>query len=201
MFVGRGSFRVAINELRAGCAWQDAQSLETGRFNAVGLHLLRGLVLTAQGDLDGALEEFSRELALLHPRHVYARECGATTCYAIGAVRLRQGRRAEAEAAFREVLTLVPGHRFAAVGLAAIVPSFRPEPRPHDANSVDAAIVRALVLATLHHIRQNLSLPTNAENHVAREEKALGLDPDSINEHPYPQALANPPLSSRPLCQ
>src|SRR5436309_486084 len=49
VFVARQAFDAALVELRAGCASQDAQRRETGRFNAVGLHLLHGLVLAAQG--------------------------------------------------------------------------------------------------------------------------------------------------------
>jgi len=194
VFVGRGSFGVAIKELRAGCVSQDAQSLETGRFNAVGLHLLLGLVLAAQGDLDGALEEFSREIALLHPRRVYARECGATTYYAIAAVRLRQGRRDEAETAFREALTLVPGHPCAAVGLAAIVPSFRPEPRQHDPNSVDAAIVRALVLALQGRHDEGARLCLEALLHAAP-----GSDGWLLPVDPLLQALAHPDAWTKTL--
>ena len=39
-----------------------------------------------------ALEEFERELMLENAGQLYARECAANTWYAIGALRLRQGR-------------------------------------------------------------------------------------------------------------
>ena len=147
VFVARQAFDPAMKILRAGCAAQDAPRTRTGRYHAVGLHLLLGLVLAAQGDLDGALEEFRRELALADPRHVYARECAANVWYAIGAIRLRHGRRDEAEAAFREALTRVSSHPLASVGLAATSPSFRPNPASYDANTVETAIVKAAVLA------------------------------------------------------
>ncbi len=153
VFVARQAFDMAIEQLRAGCTAQDAQRKAAGRFHAVGLHLLHGLVLAARGAVDNALAEFSRELALEDDAHVYARECGATTRYAIGALRLRQGRRDDAEAAFHEALTRVPGHALAAVGLAAISPSSDAQATRPDTNTVDAAMVKAaaLALAGQHH--------------------------------------------------
>src|SRR5439155_8279880 len=62
VFVARQAFDAALDELRAGCASQDAQRTDTGRFKAVGLHLLHGLVPAAQGSDAGALEQFTREL-------------------------------------------------------------------------------------------------------------------------------------------
>ena len=51
VFIARGVFDPALEELRAGCAGQDSQIKAAG-FLAVGLHLLHGLVLSAQGRLD-----------------------------------------------------------------------------------------------------------------------------------------------------
>jgi tetratricopeptide (TPR) repeat protein len=147
VFVGRQVFDAALDQLRAGCASQDAQRKESGRFNAVGLHLLHGLVLAAQGDPDRAIEEFAREMAFEADGQLYARECSANTWYAHGAIRLRQGRRDEALAAFREALKRVPGHPLAAVGLGAMSPLSGARPLRQDANTVDAAIVKASALA------------------------------------------------------
>ena len=153
VFVARQAFDSALETLRAGCAAQDGQRKETGRFHTVGLHLLHGLVLAAQCALDQALDELTTELSLLDERHIYARECYGNTWYAIGALRLRQDRRAEAEAAFREAMTRVPGHAPATAGLAVLSPLSPEPPRRHDANTVDAAAVHALLLAVLgkHH--------------------------------------------------
>ena len=146
VFVARQAFDAALETLRAGCAAQDAQREETGRFHTVGLHLLHGLVLAAQGAVDQALDELALELSLLDESHIYARECCANTWYAIGALRLQQDRRGEAEAAFREALTRVPGHAPATAALAALSAS-SPELRRHpDANSVDVAAVHAVLL-------------------------------------------------------
>jgi DNA-binding winged helix-turn-helix (wHTH) protein len=147
VFVARQAFDTAIEHLHAGCAAQDTQWKETGRFRAVGLHLLHGLVLAARGASIKALEEFERELALENEGHVYARECGANTWYACGALRLRQGLRDEAEAAFHEALKRVPGHAMAAVGLAAVSPSPRGGGTPPGCKDVDAAMVNAAILA------------------------------------------------------
>jgi tetratricopeptide (TPR) repeat protein len=147
VFVARQVFDAALDQLRAGCASQDAQRKESGRFNAVGLHLLHGLVLAAQGDPDGAIEEFGREMAFEADGQLYARECSANTWYAHGAIRLRQGRRDEALAAFGEALKRVPGHPLAAIGVGAMSPLSGARPPRQDAHTVDAAIVKAAALA------------------------------------------------------
>ena len=48
--------------------------------------------------------------------HLYARECCANTWYAIGALRLRQGKKTEAQQAFAQALERVPNHRLVADG-------------------------------------------------------------------------------------
>jgi DNA-binding winged helix-turn-helix (wHTH) protein/Tfp pilus assembly protein PilF len=148
VFVARQAFDRAIEHLREGCAARDAQRKETARFSAVGLHLLHGLVLAARGASDEALEEFERELALEDAGHVYARECGANTWYACGALRLRRGLRDQAAAAFHQALKRVPSHAMAAIGLeCAVSSSLEALTTRHDANTVDAAIVNAAILA------------------------------------------------------
>jgi tetratricopeptide (TPR) repeat protein len=123
----------------------------------VGLHLLHGLVLGARGAVDDALEEFARELADIDDGHLYARECAATTWYARGALRLRQGRHDDAEAAFHEALTRMPSHALAAIGLTAISPAWPAQPDRRGANTrprpsfggqaVDGAMAHAAILA------------------------------------------------------
>jgi tetratricopeptide (TPR) repeat protein len=139
VFVARQAFDAAAEELRAGCASQDAQRTDTGRFKAVGLHLLHGLVLAARGDEDGALEQFMRELDFEADGQLYARECAANTWYAIGAIHLRAGRRQDAEAASREALSRVPGHPLA----GALCGATRHLPTT---TSVDAAMAAAAAL-------------------------------------------------------
>ncbi|MEQ1757573.1 MAG: winged helix-turn-helix domain-containing protein [Vicinamibacterales bacterium] len=90
VFVARGKFDRAIEELRKGCTMSEVAS--PTRYSAVGLHLLQGLILTAMGDDDAALAEFSFELAGIDPRHVYGREAIATTTYSQSATHFRNGR-------------------------------------------------------------------------------------------------------------
>jgi DNA-binding winged helix-turn-helix (wHTH) protein len=139
VFVARQAFDAALDELRAGCRSQDAQRTETGRFKAVGLHLLHGLVLASCGSEKDALDEFARELEFEGDGQLYARECCANTWYASGAVHLRNGRRDEADAAFREALNRVPGH-----SLASTVCGERSQLAA--ANNVDVAMAQAAAL-------------------------------------------------------
>jgi len=139
VFVARQAFDAAVEELRTGCASQDAQRSEGGRFKAVGLHLLHGLVLAARGDEDAALEEFTRELEFEGDGQLYARECAANTWYAIGAIRLDAGRREDADAAFREALNRVPGHPLAGALCGA-------RQQPPTTNKMDRAMAAAAPL-------------------------------------------------------
>jgi DNA-binding winged helix-turn-helix (wHTH) protein len=144
VFIARQAFDTALEELRRGCASQDAQRTEGGRFKAVGLHLLHGLVLAARGNEEGALEQFACELEFEADGQLYARECSANTWYAIGAIHLRNGRRADADAAFREALNRVPGHPLAAALCGADVSGA--ESRLAGMNNVDLAMANAAAL-------------------------------------------------------
>ncbi len=144
VFIARGAIVRALECIDAGCAAQDTQRVHGGRLNAVGLHLLRGLVLMALGRLDEALEAFARERALEGARHVYARECAANVRYASGVAYLRQGRREDADGSFHEALTIVRDHPLSLVGLG-MMPSLPETPKPPDANNIDAAIVAAAI--------------------------------------------------------
>ena len=141
VFVARQAFDAALDELRAGCASQDAQRTETGRFRAVGLHLLHGLVLAAQGGDDRALEEFARELDFEPDGQLYGRECCANTWYSMGAIHLRRGRADDARASFEEALTRVPGHLLAAAALG------RSPAHTFGETNVDGAVVTSAALA------------------------------------------------------
>jgi DNA-binding winged helix-turn-helix (wHTH) protein len=148
VLVARRAFDRARAHLRAGCAAQDAQANGSGRFSAIGLHLLHGLVLAAEGDVKTAREEFARELALDNPDHIFARECGANTWCAIGALALRENRELEACKAFREALSLMRGHAMATVALQSIETRQLDMSRiPTLHSSVDSAIVRAAAFA------------------------------------------------------
>ena len=111
--VARQALDEAERELGAGLA----SDLAHGRFGAVALHWLRGLVMLAGGDEGAALAEFERELAGEAAGHMYSRECCANTWYAIGALRLRQGRRDEAADAFARAIDRIPHHPLALAAL------------------------------------------------------------------------------------
>lgn len=117
VYVARGAFDLAADELRAGAAAQDAQQ-GGGAFRSVGSHWLLGLVHLAGGDEEEADAAFRRELAFEAAGQLHARECAAHTWYAVGALRLRGGRRSEAASAFEQALARVPSHLMAAIGLS-----------------------------------------------------------------------------------
>jgi DNA-binding winged helix-turn-helix (wHTH) protein len=113
--VARGAFIEAQHELST--ALTAAPALGDSRFSLVALHWLAGLLHLANGDENRALEQFEAELALEATGHLYARECCANTWYAIGALRLRQRRSADAAMAFEHAIARVAMHPLARVGL------------------------------------------------------------------------------------
>jgi DNA-binding winged helix-turn-helix (wHTH) protein len=119
VYVARQALDRAEQELRAGAAAQDAQQ-GAPAFSSVGLHWLLGLVHLARGDEEQALTELRRELAFETSGHLYARECGANTWYAIGALQLRQGHRPDAALAFEHALERMPAHVLAMIGLSTV---------------------------------------------------------------------------------
>jgi DNA-binding winged helix-turn-helix (wHTH) protein len=114
--VARNALEEAERELRAGITGMNSGSQ---KFNAVALHWLLGLVLLARGDEEAALAELERELEGEKSGQLYARECCANTSYAIGALRLRQGKKVEAQQAFAQALERVPNHRLVQMVLTA----------------------------------------------------------------------------------
>jgi DNA-binding winged helix-turn-helix (wHTH) protein len=117
--VARNALDSADRELVAGLAPQGSHPADGSRFGAVALHWLSGLIRLSRGEEAQALEEFERELRLENAGQLYARECAANTWYAIGALKLRQGRSSDAAAAFTQAIERVATHPMAHVGLAA----------------------------------------------------------------------------------
>ena len=138
VFIARGLLDAALQELRLGCAAQDAQVPGDG-LPAVGLHLLHGLVLAARNQLPEAEAALVRELSFADSTQVYARECAANTWYALGAVALRLNKDAEAETAFARALAVAPCHVSAAAALRREVPT--------SAAPLDTALAQAIVLS------------------------------------------------------
>jgi tetratricopeptide (TPR) repeat protein len=104
VFIACGAFDEADRQLDAGLAAVASDS----RQSFVAFYWLKGLLLLARGDEQAALASFEQELELESRGHLHARECRASAWSAIGAVRLRQGDRPGARAAFEEAVTRVP---------------------------------------------------------------------------------------------
>jgi DNA-binding winged helix-turn-helix (wHTH) protein/Flp pilus assembly protein TadD len=109
VYVARQDLADAERELEAGTAAQDRQRAG-GRFGAVGLHLLLGLVRLARGDEGGAVAELQREMQARSLSHLYGREAVANACCALAAIHARGGRQEETAAALRQALEIVPGY-------------------------------------------------------------------------------------------
>lgn len=116
--VARHALGEAERELRAGLAAQARQSETPGRFGAVALHWLSGLIALTRDDDEAAMRAFERELAAEGRGLLYQRECCANVEYAIGALHLRRQRASDAIAAFERALARMPGHALAHIGLA-----------------------------------------------------------------------------------
>jgi DNA-binding winged helix-turn-helix (wHTH) protein len=154
--VARQALDEAERELTAAIAPQATPADGRARFSSVASHWLLGLVHLARGDQAQALAELERELSFETSGHLYARECCANTCYAIGAIRLRQGRLQDAAAAFEHAVDRVKNHPMARMGLgvlqssgAAVHQSQADAPQEAQARrvpSLEAAFVRAALL-------------------------------------------------------
>jgi tetratricopeptide (TPR) repeat protein len=116
--VARNHLREAETVLRQGAAVQDRQIARGGRYPALGLHWLLGLVRLAQDDVDEAIEQLDRELRLAEPHRLYGREFAMHALHARGAALIRAGRLDEAIDSFRRALTLYPDHGPSHLGLA-----------------------------------------------------------------------------------
>lgn len=127
--VARQALGEAERELRAGITGYAGQSAAGARFHPVALHWTLGLILLTKGDEAEALREFEAELSFESTAQLYTREVAAHTCYAIGTLRLRQGRRDDARTAFAGAIARVPSHAMARLALAAAEQGARMVPR------------------------------------------------------------------------
>ena len=173
--VARQSLGEAERELTAGISAQQAEAGGAARFSGIALHWLRGLIRSANGDDEGALADFAQELAQESSGHLYARECGANTWYAIGALRLRQGERDQAQAAFQQTLERLPLHPMARAAMAIVAPPGSSDRSPIAVSertqpSVEAAIALAAV-ATM------VGEPSALADAVQTIDRALTLAP------------------------
>ena len=162
VFVARGDLAQAEVVLRQGAAVQDRQIARGGRYPALGLHWLLGLVRLAQDDGEEAIAEFDREATLAEPHRLYGREFTMHALYGRGAALLRTGRHADAIDSLRRAAALYPDS--GPVNLAlAIAQRAAGSIRDAEASArlvaralatlavsrpLEAALVRAQVLAT-----------------------------------------------------
>jgi tetratricopeptide (TPR) repeat protein len=160
--VARSHLTEAETVLRQGAAVQDRQIGRSGRFPALGLHWLLGLVRLALGDTEEALVEFDREAALAEPHRLYGREYAMCAQHARGAALLRAKRPGQAAASLRRALDLYPSHAPSHLGLAtALVESGETAEAERSflraeealavltrARPVEAGLVRSQALAT-----------------------------------------------------
>lgn len=118
--IARGAHGEAEHRIDAGLAMMADQN-DTGRYAAVGLDLVKGLLLRARGadetDVRKALE---RETARAASGHLFAREYAAHAHYALGAVFWCEGDATAARPEFARALTLAPNHALARAGLAVL---------------------------------------------------------------------------------
>ena len=153
--IARQAFSSAELELIAGAAAQDRQR-EGAPFQAVGLHLLLGLVRLAGGDEDSALQAFDREVSFEPKGSIYAREASANAWCAIGAIRLRRSEPDLALAAFDRATEVLPAYpiaiaaRAAVAGARAALDGRVAELRAHG-NAVEAALAEAVYEAVTGH--------------------------------------------------
>jgi DNA-binding winged helix-turn-helix (wHTH) protein/tetratricopeptide (TPR) repeat protein len=114
--VARGDFGPAEIVLRQGLAW-DHDAAVSERFPGSGLHWLLGMVRLALGDVDGAQQQFEREIQAAG-RGLFANEFAMDACNGLGFARLTAGDRAGARGMFRKALERYPDHARAWLGLA-----------------------------------------------------------------------------------
>ena len=163
--VARRALTDAETVLRQGAAVQDRQISRGGRYPALGLHWLLGLVRLSMDDVDEALEEFAREAALAETRRLYGREFQLHAGTARAAALMQAGRVEEAIASYRSALTHYPDHAPANIGLAAALAAM--------GRTADAEERRAraeAVLPTLDRTRPGSAAVARAELLVAAQQ-------------------------------
>ena len=119
VFVARGALARAEQEATRGAEIQRESAGTDTPIPTAGLHWLRGLVMSARGERDEALQCFTEEIAAGTDGHVYGREFIANARVAAGFVLLARNEAAAASAHFTQALTDTPRHARATLGLQA----------------------------------------------------------------------------------
>jgi DNA-binding winged helix-turn-helix (wHTH) protein/Tfp pilus assembly protein PilF len=156
--VARRNLDEAEKVLRQGAAVQDRQIARGGRYPALGLHWLLGLVRLANEDIEEALAEFEREIAIAEPHRLYGREFQMHAATGCAAALIRAGRMNDAIASFQKALSFYPENAPAQLGLAD---ALRSAGKPDEAESRLAGAQR--VLRTLERTRPAYAATVKAE--------------------------------------
>ncbi len=142
--VARRALTEAETVLRQGAAVQDRQIARGGRYPALGLHWLLGLVRLASGDVDEALVEFAREATFAVPRRLYGREFQMHACTGRAAALIRAGRIDEAIASYRTALGHYPDNAPALLGLSGALMAAGPTAEAEEHRSRVDTVLRTL---------------------------------------------------------
>jgi DNA-binding winged helix-turn-helix (wHTH) protein/Flp pilus assembly protein TadD len=142
--VARRGMAEAETALRQGAAVQDRQIARGGRYPALGLHWLLGLVRLANDDVGEALAEFDREASFAEPHRLYGREFQMHAATARAAALVRAGRLDEAIVSFRQALTLYPDNAPANLGLSDALRSAGKHTEADACRAAAEAVVRTL---------------------------------------------------------
>lgn len=119
VFVARGALARAEQEATRGAEIQRESAGTDTPIPTAGLHWLRGLVMSARGEHDEALQYFEEEIAAGTAGHIYGREFIANARVAAGFVLLARADAGAAAAHFRQALADTPRHARATLGLQA----------------------------------------------------------------------------------
>jgi DNA-binding winged helix-turn-helix (wHTH) protein len=120
VFVARGTLDRAEREASIGADAQRQQRGDRTPLPAVGFHWLRGMILAAKHNRQGALGCFDEEVAAASAGHVYGREFAVNALVASGFTSLTGGDAAAASASFTRALDQAAGHPKASVGAYAV---------------------------------------------------------------------------------
>jgi TolB-like protein len=143
VFIARGSLDRAESVLREGALVQDRQAHLRQRFPARGLHWLLGLVRLAQGDVEEAETEFTRERAG-GTSQLYSAEFVMNACDGAGFARLRAGDSQAGVDQFNHALELYPDHARSLVGLGTAYAAADQPAAAKEAFARGAAAIEAL---------------------------------------------------------
>lgn len=146
VFVARGALGQAEAEIDLGIAAMAREAGDDGRFAAVALWWLKGLLCLARGAEVDAIDALKRELALEQVEHLYTRECCANAWYAIGVIHRRRDEGDSARSAIAETLRRVPAHPRALAVLAVLSGHGSDLSFPEGAGGLDVALAQAILL-------------------------------------------------------